>query len=134
MTTENLLPCPFCETQPIWINETLSDGHYYIKCPHCQFTMKQDRRDKVIGFWNTRPQSSHKHVVSGKRLPVEFVQAITGWKKEEVQEEYQLWHEDAGASGAVDKTVRVCECADFDETYKRNGTYYCTKCNRPLCA
>jgi Lar family restriction alleviation protein len=65
MTTENLLPCPFCGTQPEWINEALSDSHYYIKCPHCQFVMKQDRRDKVIGFWNNRPQSSHKHVVGG---------------------------------------------------------------------
>lgn len=51
---DHLLPCPFCNTQPEWINQALADSHYYIRCPHCQFTMRQDRRDKVIGFWNRR--------------------------------------------------------------------------------
>lgn len=51
---DHLLPCPFCNTQPEWVNQALADSHFYIKCPHCQFTMKQDRKDKVIGFWNRR--------------------------------------------------------------------------------
>lgn len=49
-----LLPCPFCGSEPMWINETLADSHYYIKCPTCQIIMKADRRDKAIGLWNTR--------------------------------------------------------------------------------
>lgn len=54
ITTTNLLPCPFCGTDPEWINEALADDHFYLRCPHCQYVMKQDRRDKVIGFWNRR--------------------------------------------------------------------------------
>lgn len=50
----NLLPCPFCGSQPEWINEALEDSHFYIKCPECKFVMKRDRRDKVIGYWNNR--------------------------------------------------------------------------------
>jgi hypothetical protein len=49
-----LLPCPFCGTEPEWINEAVPDGHYYIRCPHCHIVMKEDRRDKVVGMWNTR--------------------------------------------------------------------------------
>jgi hypothetical protein len=50
----NLLPCPFCHSQPEWINEALADSHFYIRCPHCHIVMKEDRKDKVIGMWNTR--------------------------------------------------------------------------------
>ena len=53
-TQTELQPCPFCSSEPEWINETLSDSHFYIKCPHCHIVMKEDRRDKVIGMWNTR--------------------------------------------------------------------------------
>ena len=56
MNTETLLPCPFCGTQPEWINEALADSHYYIRCPFCHIAMKEDRRDKVIGMWNNRSQ------------------------------------------------------------------------------
>lgn len=51
---DNLLPCPFCSSQPEWINEAKADSHWYIRCPHCRIVMKADRRDKVIGMWNTR--------------------------------------------------------------------------------
>jgi len=53
---EGLLPCPFCNSQPEWINETIGDGHYYIRCSngHCHVTIKEDRRDKAIGWWNNR--------------------------------------------------------------------------------
>lgn len=54
----NLLPCPFCGSQPEWINEVLADSHFYIKCQNCHIIMKEDRRDKVIGMWNNRKQSS----------------------------------------------------------------------------
>lgn len=53
-----LQPCPFCGFDPEWIKEALSDGHYYIRCPHCRFVMREDRRDKVIGMWNRREASS----------------------------------------------------------------------------
>jgi hypothetical protein len=49
-----LLPCPFCNDIPSWINEANGDSHYYIKCFTCGIVMKADRRDKVIGIWNTR--------------------------------------------------------------------------------
>ena len=125
MTTENLLPCPFCETQPIWINETLSDGHYYIKCPHCQFTMKQDRRDKVIGFWNTRPQSSHKHVVSGKQPTTQEIEAlaqvaledaipgnIAMWADDSEEREYYKIVWKRGFTAALSTVAGVCSGED----------------------
>jgi Zn-finger protein len=52
----SLLPCPFCESQPEWINKATSDGHFYIRCPHCHIVMKEDRRDKVKGMWNRRAE------------------------------------------------------------------------------
>ena len=48
------LPCPFCGETPHWANEAMSDSHYYIRCITCQVIIKADRRDKVIGLWNTR--------------------------------------------------------------------------------
>lgn len=51
---DNRLPCPFCGNQPSWYGEALEDDHFYIKCDTCQFVIKADRRDKVIGIWNNR--------------------------------------------------------------------------------
>lgn len=46
----NLLPCPFCGTQPVWAGL----AKHLIKCPECDFVMAQDQKDKVIGRWNQR--------------------------------------------------------------------------------
>lgn len=58
MPQENLLPCPFCGEQPEWINQIIHDSHFYIRCPNgeCHITIKADRRDKAIGFWNRRSE------------------------------------------------------------------------------
>lgn len=65
---DNLLPCPFCGSQPEWINEALADSHYYIRCPHCHIVMKEDRRDKAIGIWNYR-QPPLAPPVAGENKP-----------------------------------------------------------------
>ncbi len=51
-----LLPCAFCGEPAEWINKVLFDGHYYIRCSNgeCHVTIKADRQDKAIGFWNRR--------------------------------------------------------------------------------
>ena len=49
-----LLPCPFCGTEPIWFGEIIKNSQYSLKCPECQIIMTDDRRDKVVGRWNTR--------------------------------------------------------------------------------
>lgn len=48
------LPCPFCGSPAEWTKMALADGHWYLRCYQCQYEIKADRRDKVIGFWNTR--------------------------------------------------------------------------------
>lgn len=50
----NLLPCPFCDTEPIWIHQAHPSGLPGIKCPHCNIVMKEDRIDKTVGMWNKR--------------------------------------------------------------------------------
>jgi hypothetical protein len=71
-----LSPCPFCGTEPEWINETLPDGHYYIRCPHCHIVMKEDRRDKAKGMWNRREEI--------KDLQAE-VERLEQWKREQIE-------------------------------------------------
>lgn len=59
-TTEHgftLLPCPFCGVAPMWVNEAKGDNHYWIHCPSCNYTLSEDRRDKVAGIWNSRPEN-----------------------------------------------------------------------------
>lgn len=68
MKTDNLLPCPFCGTQPEWINEAIADDHFYIRCPNCHIVMKEDRRDKVIGMWNTRVVFKQKRIRMKKTM------------------------------------------------------------------
>jgi Lar family restriction alleviation protein len=67
MKTDRLLDCPFCGSRPIWINETIPDGHYYIKCPHCHIIMKEDRRDKVIGMWNRRDEIDRLMLINRRK-------------------------------------------------------------------
>lgn len=50
-----LLPCPFCNENPMWVNEAIPDSHFHIRCIPCGFTIKADRRNKAVGMWNTRP-------------------------------------------------------------------------------
>jgi len=56
-----LLPCPFCGGSPreeVWFMTKAESDHWEIKCAGCGCRMRHDRADKVIGFWNTRFQSS----------------------------------------------------------------------------
>lgn len=53
-TSESILPCPFCGGRPIWTHLAVADDHFHLKCAECNFEMKQDRQDKVIGYWNRR--------------------------------------------------------------------------------
>lgn len=60
--THNILPCPFCGGEigeDVFIGH-IPPAHYQIKCSWCNITMKHDRRDKVISFWNTRDKNAHK--------------------------------------------------------------------------
>jgi len=54
MSATELLSCPFCGTKPEWVHKVHPSGVPGIKCPHCQFILKSDRRDKVIALWNHR--------------------------------------------------------------------------------
>jgi len=92
-------------------------------------------------------QKLDKPVVSGKRLAETLTEFLSEFRKYynngkepiRLREEafIEIWAHQfsaACASGAVDKTVSVCRCKDFDETYKILGEYHCSKCNKPLCA
>jgi Lar family restriction alleviation protein len=73
--TAELIPCPFCGSDPEWINEALADSHFYIRCSHCRFVMKEDRRDKVIGMWNTRTDHGFRTIakeVIQRKNPLEM--------------------------------------------------------------
>lgn len=53
-----LLPCPFCGEQKIFLNDPHPDGYRYgsINCPACLVVMpgEVNSRDELIGCWNTR--------------------------------------------------------------------------------
>lgn len=125
MTTENLLPCPFCGTQPEWINEAIPDAHYYIRCPNCHITMKEDRRDKVIGFWNNRPQNSHIHSVM-QTLPFSFVEWYSGMQKEKIESAYKRWMKEGNVSVASEGEEKG-ECAGCGVEI-RIQDLYCERC------
>lgn len=57
---EGLLACPFCGEAAEWINKSLGDNHWYIRCSngHCRVTIKADRKDKAEGLWNQRVSDS----------------------------------------------------------------------------
>lgn len=100
MTAVDLLPCPFCGAQPEWVNEALADSHYYIRCPHCQFIMKQDRRDKVIGFWNNRAQTSIANELAPFKLGELFDSSITPL----LQQALNKW----GVDSQVEMIIEEC--------------------------
>jgi len=53
--------CPFCDS-----DSDLQTGYihpnYVISCYRCGVKMSHDRKDKVIGFWNNRPNFSTKYI------------------------------------------------------------------------
>ena len=53
-STNDLLPCPFCNTAPEWIGIVHPDARFRLKCFNCRFLLIDDRRDKVVSLWNSR--------------------------------------------------------------------------------
>lgn len=86
-STKGLLPCPFCGSEPIWVNEAIADSHYYIKCPNCKFVIVQDRRDKVIGFWNSRTVNKRISELEAKD------QTLSSWNVEALKKINELENE-----------------------------------------
>lgn len=58
----NIYPCPFCggeEGDQVFLGH-VEPAHWQIVCCYCNIKMKHDRRDKVIGIWNTRHNRNKK--------------------------------------------------------------------------
>lgn len=54
MKAKDLKPCPFCGGQPIFVNNVRVGHPYGLKCVPCDYTLHDDRRDKVESNWNNR--------------------------------------------------------------------------------
>lgn len=53
-STNDLLPCPFCNTAPEWIGILHPDARFRLRCFNCRYFLIDDRRDKVVSLWNSR--------------------------------------------------------------------------------
>lgn len=59
-STDDLLPCPFCDGRPEWVGIRHPDSRFRLKCFNCRFYLIDDRRDKVVSLWNSRSNTPGK--------------------------------------------------------------------------
>lgn len=82
--TVRLLPCPFCETEDVSLNEP---NEFYlagsINCPACLATMPGEVRGddfrELIGCWNTRTDDRLRaELETSRKLCMAFEEAVGG--------------------------------------------------------